>query len=81
MDIKIIRTGRVVSIAGSQFLVTFPNGDQISLWSPPWHEMDQDEEYKGAVTEASQLWLNKSYTKLSDDELNKIKTYINWLSN
>lgn len=56
-EIKIERTGNVHSIASSEFKVTYPDGHTGTLWSPPWHEMTEEEESAAAMGEARKRWL------------------------
>ena len=43
------RTGNIFSFAATEYRVTYPDGHVGSLWSPPWHELDDDEEYSEAL--------------------------------
>ena len=42
MNIRIERTGEVFSFASTEYRVFYPDGTEWRLWSPPWHEMDDD---------------------------------------
>ena len=55
-DIMVERTGREFSIAGSEYLVTFPDGTQATIWSPPWNDYTDDEEDIAALEYAQELW-------------------------
>jgi hypothetical protein len=55
-DIKIQRTGKVYSIAASEYLITFPNGFQQTIWSPPWNDFTEKEEDDHALEYAEMLW-------------------------
>ena len=60
-EIKIERTGNIFSIASSEYLVTFPNGDKTRIWSPPWHEKTPEDEDAGALEYAKELWRDGNY--------------------
>lgn len=70
-EITIQRTGRIYSFAGVEFLVKFPNGDIVSIWSPPWaSEVDEDgspRQDEAAMNFAQQLWDKKQYKVLSPE--------------
>ena len=65
-EITIERTGNLFSFSSSEFLVTFPNKDQCTLWSPPWHEFGPEEEEANALEAARRLWENKTYITIED---------------
>jgi hypothetical protein len=46
------RTGNIFSFASTEYRVTYPDGHVGSLWSPPWHELDDDEEDSEALRTA-----------------------------
>lgn len=54
--VAVRRTGRVYSIASSEFSVTYPDGSEGTLWSPPWHEMTPAEEDSAALQTAMKLY-------------------------
>jgi hypothetical protein len=56
LDIKIERTGNIYGIASTEYRVTYPDGYIGSLWSPPWHELDDKEEDEAALKEAKRLF-------------------------
>lgn len=58
-EIRIERTGNIFSLAASEYLITFPDGSTQTLWSPPWHELDDLEEDAAAHAEARKLWQAK----------------------
>ncbi len=60
MNIKVERTGKIYSIASSEYLVTFPDGTQQTIWSSPWNNYTEDEEDAEALKYAENLWLNKN---------------------
>lgn len=47
--VKTSRTGGIYSIAGSQFLIEYPDGSSEKVWSPPWHTMTPEAEQLGAT--------------------------------
>lgn len=58
--IKIERTGRVFSIASTEYTVTYPDGSkQESVWSPPWHDWDDEEEDARTLLWAAQKWVDQ----------------------
>lgn len=78
-DIKVERTGEIYSFASVQFIATMPNGDKVSIWSPPWASrkvMVNGEEYEenlpyddpkqdeGALKYAHKLWESKNYVTI-----------------
>jgi hypothetical protein len=82
--IKIERTGQIYSFTSVQFIATMPNGDKVSIWSPPWQsklveengeEFEMDVGYddpiqdEGALKFAHELWENKNYIKLKDEDI------------
>jgi hypothetical protein len=54
--IKVERTGNTYGMASSEYLVTFPNEDSITIWSPPWNDFSPEEEDAGALEYATKLW-------------------------
>lgn len=46
------RTGNRRSLSASEFEVKCPDGNTMTVWSPPWHEMSPDEEEKWAIRQA-----------------------------
>ena len=65
--IQIHRTGNSVSFNGHEYLVTFPSGDKITIWSPPWNEMSPEEEDAGALMYARELWDSGEYVRLESE--------------
>lgn len=53
-EIKIERTGEIFSMASSQFRVTYPDGHVGMIWSPPWHELNEEDEMKRAAEVAAE---------------------------
>lgn len=43
------RTGKIFSFASTEYRVTYPDGHVGVIWSPPWHELDDDEEDSEAL--------------------------------
>jgi hypothetical protein len=60
-NLKVERTGRQYSIASSEYLITFPDGTQETIWSPPWHEYTEEEEDKRTLYHAMCLWEDKGH--------------------
>lgn len=58
--LKLERTGNVFGIASTEYKVTFPDGTTQSIWSPPWHELDDDEEDAEALKYAERLWAERN---------------------
>ena len=54
--IKVWRTGNLYSFAANQFGVEYPDGIREYLWSPPWHEMEPDEEYDKLIEIVEEKW-------------------------
>ncbi len=54
--IKIERTGNIFSFASTEYRVTYPDGVIGTVWSPPWHEMDDAEEDAAALAYAEKLF-------------------------
>jgi hypothetical protein len=54
--IKVWRTGNLFSFASNQFGVEYPDGVKEYLWSPPWHEMEADEEYDKLIEIVEEKW-------------------------
>jgi hypothetical protein len=63
--IKLRRTGRVYSLASSEFSVTYPDGSEGVVWSPPWHEMSPEEEESAARQYAMKLYAEGSHVSQS----------------
>lgn len=55
-QLTVTRTGNVFSIASSEFSVTYPDGSEGVIWSPPWHEMTPAEEESSARQYAMKLY-------------------------
>lgn len=53
---KLERTGNVFSFASTEYRVTYPDGFVGTLWSPPWHELDDDEEDAAALDAAKEMF-------------------------
>lgn len=56
--IRVEPTGNLYSIASREFRVTYPDGSTGTVWSPPWHEMSEDEERDAAINYAMKLYLD-----------------------
>lgn len=54
--IKVEKTGRHYSLASNEYLVTFPDGQTLKLWSPPWNELSDFEEARLAIEKANEIW-------------------------
>lgn len=65
-QVSIKRTGRVFSIASSEFSVVYPDGSSGVVWSPPWHEMTPEEEESSARDYATNLYENGRHTSKGD---------------
>lgn len=52
----VTRTGEAFSFASNKFRVEYPDGYVGALWSPPWHEMEPDEEFRTAEAMARRLY-------------------------
>ena len=50
------RTGNIFSFASTEFLVTYPDGHVGTIWSPPWHELDDAEEDAAALAAAKEMF-------------------------
>lgn len=55
---EVKRTGKVFSISGSEFEVTMEDGTIHILWSPPWHNMSEEEEEEKALQKAKEIHEN-----------------------
>ncbi len=55
----ICRTGNFYGIAATEYLVSFPNGDITTIWSPVWNNYDDDEEDLHALEFAEECWKDK----------------------
>lgn len=58
---KIKRTGNIFSYSSSEYEVTYPDGFIGTIWSPPWHEWDDEEEDRRAKEYAEELFSNKKH--------------------
>jgi len=56
IEVSVRRTGRLYSIASSEFEATFPDGTTLLFWSPPWHEWDGEQEERNAIEYARSEW-------------------------
>lgn len=56
-DLAIRRTGNIFSIASSEFEVTYPDGFVGRIWSPPWHDLEPEDEERQALQVATQWFL------------------------
>lgn len=73
-DMKVERTGNTYSIASKEYLVTFPDGTQQTIWSPPWNSYDNEKDEDDAALEyAVEIWISRS--PMSGGMKNFIKTY------
>lgn len=54
--LRVERTGNNYSIASSEFRVIMDGGTAESIWSPPWHDMEPEEEEVIALIEAKKLF-------------------------
>ena len=59
--IKIERTGDLFSFASTEYRVTYPDGYIGSIWSPLWHELDDDEEDAEALRYAQDQWGKRTH--------------------
>lgn len=50
------RTGEVFSFSSNEFRVTYPDGYVGTIWSPPWHEMTEEQETEEARKQAVKLF-------------------------
>ncbi len=50
---NITRTGNTFSIASCEFRVVYPDECKVTLWSPPWHSMTEEEEATEALLQAN----------------------------
>jgi hypothetical protein len=41
---SIVKTGNIWSVASTEFIVTKPDGTTTKVWSPPWHEYNDEDE-------------------------------------
>lgn len=62
--IVVRRTGRVYSFASSEFIVTYPDGSEGVVWSPPWHDMTCEEEELAARMYAIGLYAKREHVEL-----------------
>ena len=53
------RTGNIFSFASTEYRVTYPDGHIGTIWSPPWHELDDDEENNEALKTARRWYEQK----------------------
>lgn len=56
IGLKVERTGKIYSIASSEFLATYPDGSTMTFWSPPFHEWDARCESRRAYLQALKHW-------------------------
>jgi hypothetical protein len=56
MSPTVERTGKVFGMASSEYRVTYPDGHVGTVWSPPWHELDDEQEDAAALDFARSLW-------------------------
>lgn len=54
-------TGNIYSIASREFRVIYPDGSIGTIWSPPWHEMGEEDEIKEARRYAMQLYNQRKH--------------------
>jgi hypothetical protein len=57
------RTGNVFSFASTEYRVTYPDGHVGTLWSPPWHEDDDDVEDAKALEAAREMFRQGIHNK------------------
>jgi len=57
--IRIQRTGNTYGVASSEYLVTWPDGTYETIWSPPWHTWDRQQESKEAYRWAAEEWAER----------------------
>lgn len=50
------RTGNIYSFASSEYSVTYPDGHIGTIWSPPWHDMNDKDEDDAAMEYAKKLY-------------------------
>ena len=60
---KVERTGNVFSFASSEYRVTYPDGVVGTLWSPPWHELTDDEEDAAALEAAKRMFADGKHNQ------------------
>lgn len=60
-EVTIERTGRFYVITSLEYLVTAPNGDKFSIWSPPLSDMNCKEEDDAAKVIAQRACDNGAY--------------------
>lgn len=70
-QISVERTGNIFSIAGSEYLATFPDGSTQTFWSPPWHDYDSEEEDANALLYAAQQYAEKIKVKTDKAKLKR----------
>jgi len=58
-EVRIERTGNIFSFAATEYKAVFPDGTETSIWSPPWHEWDDEEEDRRSLEYAQKLWKEK----------------------
>lgn len=56
LAIKLERTGNIFSFASTEYQVTYPDGHVGTLWSPPWHEWNDNREDAEALKAAQKLF-------------------------
>lgn len=60
-ELTLQRTGNIFSIAATEYRVTYPDGHEGTVWSPPWNEWDDPEEDARASTYAAGQWLKRTH--------------------
>lgn len=58
------RTGNIFSFASTEYEVVYPDGHVGAVWSPPWHEWDDDEEDERARDYAEQNFRNGTHKEI-----------------
>ena len=69
------RTGNIFSIAGTEYIIKFPNGDITNVWSPLWNDYCDADEDLGALLWALCAWEDKSYTAIPISEVKEVFHY------
>ncbi len=57
------RTDDIYSFASTKFIITYPDGHVGQLWSPPWHEWDDEEEDRRTLEAARKLFALGEHNK------------------
>jgi hypothetical protein len=55
-EVRVLKTGEIYSIASTEYIIIFPDGTGETLWSPPWHELSEEEEDIEALRIAKEKW-------------------------